>query len=262
MNLCTTLYVGSVMHRRLRPHAHRLRYRVFWMLLDLDEIDDLPRRLRLFSRNRFNAVSFHDVDHGDGSGRSLRDQVEHHLRVAGIETNNGVIKLLCMPRIFGYGFNPLSIYFCYRYDDSLAAILYEVHNTFGERHSYLIPVDRAAGTVVNQHCEKVFYVSPFIDMDMTYAFRVVAPAERVAVAIRVSDKDGLLLVATLAGDRVDLTETALLRASLIHPFLTLKVVGAIHWHALRMLLKGFGLRSRPNPPPIPVTIVNASDQLP
>jgi uncharacterized protein len=258
----STLYVGSVMHRRLRPRAHRLRYRVFWMLLDLDEICELSRGLRLFSRNCFNLVSFHDADLGDGSGRSLRDQVEFHLRAAGIETNHGPIKLLCMPRVFGYGFNPLSIYFCYQHDGSLAAILYEVHNTFGERHSYLIPVRKTVGTVVDQQCEKVFYVSPFMDMDMTYAFRVGAPAKCVTVAIRTGDKDGLMLVAALSGDRVTLTDKTLLRVVLTHPLLTLKVVGAIHWHALRMLLKGLRMRTRPRPPPVPVTIVNAKSWSP
>jgi len=135
----STLYVGSVMHRRLRPRRHRLRYRVFWMLLDLDEIERLPRVLRLFSHNRFNAVSFHDADHGDGSATPLRAQVERHLAAAGIALGGGAIRLLCMPRILGYGFNPLSVYFCYQRSGLLAAILYEVHNTFGERHSYLIP---------------------------------------------------------------------------------------------------------------------------
>lgn len=277
MTFRSTLYVGSVMHRRLRPRAHKLRYRVFWMLLDLDEIDDVSRGLRLFSHNSFNAVSFYDVDHGDGGGRSLREQADRHLRKAGIETGGGAIKLLCMPRMFGYGFNPLSVYFCYQREGSLAAILYEVHNTFGERHTYLIPVDQPARAVVDQQignqqvgnqqaapdqqvvdqrCDKVFYVSPFMDMDMTYAFRVAAPAERVTVAIRTGDKDGLLLFAALNGERRPLTERALLRAVLAYPLLTLKVVGAIHWHALRMMLKGFRLRSRPKPPPIPVTVVN------
>ena len=145
MSLRSTLYAGTVMHRRVRPRAHRLRYRVFWMLLDLDEIAALPHILRLFSHNRFNAVSFFDNDHGDGSGRPLRAQVEEHLQAAGIAPDGGPIRLLCMPRVFGYGFNPLSVYFCYQRDGSLAAMLYEVHNTFGERHSYLIPVERAAG---------------------------------------------------------------------------------------------------------------------
>jgi len=184
MRLRSSLYAGIVTHRRLRPRPHRLRYRVFWMLLDLDEIARLPASLRLFSHNRFNALSFFDADHGDGSGRPLHDQVEGHLRAAGLAPDGGAIRLFCMPRVFGYGFNPLSAYFCYQRDGSLAAILYEVHNTFRERHSYLIPVDRDAGTVIDQRCRKRFYVSPFMDMDMNYRFRVAVPDQRIAVAIR------------------------------------------------------------------------------
>ena len=171
------------------------------MLLDLDEIEQLPRSLRLFSHNRFNAVSFFDTDHGDGSDRPLRAQVEEQLKSAGIEPDGGAIRLFCMPRVFGYGFNPLSVYFCYQRDGSLAAILYEVHNTFRERHAYLIPVDRAAGAVIDQHCRKGFYVSPFMDMDMSYTFRVAVPDQRVMVAIRAADHEGLLLAAALTGER-------------------------------------------------------------
>jgi DUF1365 family protein len=271
MRLRSTLYAGTVTHRRVRPRPHRLRYRVFWMLLDLDEIEQLPRRLRLFSHNRFNAVSFFGADHGDGSDRPLRAQVEEHLKSAGIAADGGPIRLFCMPRLFGYGFNPLSVYFCYQRDGSLAALLYEVHNTFRERHSYLIPVDRdaglsgvagvagapEAGTVIQQHCRKGFYVSPFMDMDMNYTFRVAVPDQRVMVAIRAADNDGLLLSAALTGERIALTDLALLRALATHPLLTLKVIGAIHWHALRLLLKGLKLRPRPRPPVAPVTVVRA-----
>jgi DUF1365 family protein len=248
--------VGAVMHRRLRPRPHRLRYRVFWTLLDLDEIGRLPRGLRLFSHNRFNAVSFYDADHGDGSGRPLREQVERHLTAAGIELNGGRIELLCMPRIFGYGFNPLSVYYCHRNDGSLAALLYEVHNTFKERHSYLIPV-AAAAEMVDQQCSKVFYVSPFMDMDMSYRFRVAVPGDQVAVAISTADGDGPLLAAVLNGNRRTLTDGALFRLLVTHPLLTLKVIGAIHWHAARLLLKGVRLRPRPTAPAQPVTTVGA-----
>jgi uncharacterized protein len=258
MTLRSTLYAGSVMHRRVRPRAHRLRYRVFWMLLDLDEIDSLPQNLRLFSHNRFNAVSFYDKDHGDGSGRPLRAQVEEHLQLVGVEPG-GPIKLLCMPRIFGYGFNPLSVYFCYQNDGALAAILYEVHNTFRQRHSYLIRVDGEAGAVVDQRCNKLFYVSPFMDMDMSYAFRVALPDERITLAIRAADKDGPLLFAALSGDRRPLVDKSLLWLLAAYPFLTLKVVGAIHWHALRLLLKGMRLRVRPNPPRVPVTVASTGN---
>jgi DUF1365 family protein len=260
MSLRSTLYIGSVMHRRVRPRPHRLRYRVFWMLLDLDEVEQLPHRLRLFSHNRFNAVSFFGADHGDGSDRPLRAQVEEHLKSAGIATDGGPIRLFCMPRLFGYGFNPLSVYFCYQRDGSLAAVLYEVHNTFRERHSYLIPVDRdagASGAVIEQHCRKGFYVSPFMDMDMTYTFRVAVPDQRVMVAICAADNDGLLLTAALTGKRTALTDVALLRVLATYPLLTLKVVGAIHWHALRLLLKGLKLRLRPQPPAAPVTVVSS-----
>lgn len=161
-----------------------------------------------------------------------------------------------MPRIFGYGFNPLSVYFCYHNNGTLAAILYEVHNTFWQRHSYLIRADRAAGPVVDQRCNKLFYVSPFMDMDMSYAFRVALPDERIALAIRAADKDGLLLVAALSGNRRPLTDSSLLWLLAGYPLLTLKVVGAIHWHALRLLLKGMRPRARPNPPDVPVTVVN------
>jgi DUF1365 family protein len=259
MSLRSALYVGTVAHRRVRPRPHRLRYRVAWMLLDLDEIAELPRKLRLFSYNRRNAVSFFDRDHGDGSGRALRQQVEGHLRSSGIAPDGGPIRLLCMPRILGYGFNPLSVYFCYQQDGTLNAILYEVHNTFGQRHSYLIPVERgvAAGATIDQHCRKGFYVSPFMDMDLSYAFRVVVPDQsRVAVAIRTADRDGLVLAAALTGDRLALTDATLLRLLVAYPLLTLKVIGAIHWHAVKMTLKGFRLRPRPRPPTAPVTVVN------
>ena len=166
-------------------------------------------------------LSFFDADHGDGSGRPLRDQVEDHLRAAGLATDGGAIRLFCMPRVFGFGFNPLSVYFCYQRDGSLAAILYEVHNTFRERHSYLIPVERdagaagvagAPGAVIDQHCRKGFYVSPFMDMEMSYTFRVAVPDQRVMIAIRAADQDGLLLAAALTGERSALTDLALLRA--------------------------------------------------
>ncbi|HEX4407130.1 MAG TPA: DUF1365 family protein [Xanthobacteraceae bacterium] len=253
----SSLYVGSVMHRRLRPRPHRLRYRVFWMLFDLDEVDTLSRRLRLFSHNRINVLSFHNADHGDGSGRPLRRQIEQHLQDAGIDIQGGAIRLLCMPRILGYGFNPLSVYFCHDRDGALRAIVYEVHNTFRQRHSYLIPVDRATGAIVDQQCRKLFYVSPFMDMDLSYQFRVAPPDQHVSIAIKASDRDGPQLVAALSGRRRDLSDAALARTLASHPLLTLKVVGAIHWHALRLALKGFRLRPRPQPPSVPVTAVKS-----
>jgi uncharacterized protein len=254
----SAIYVGSVIHRRLRPRRHYLRHGAFWMLLDLDEIDGLDRRLKLFSRGRFNAMSFVDTDHGNQSDEPLRAQVERHLQTAGIAPGGGPIRLLCMPRVFGYGFNPLSIYFCHHRDGTLAALLYEVRNTFGERHSYLIPAAPADG-IVRQSCDKCFYVSPFMDMRLRYDFRVVPPQDKVSVVVSASDPEGPAIVASLAGRRQPLTDATLLRLIFQMPFLTLQVIAAIHWQALKMWLKGFALQPRPPKPAWPVTTVRAED---
>ena len=250
----SALYVGSVMHRRVKPRAHRLRYRVFWMLFDLDEIAQLGQRLRLFSRERFNLFSFRNADHGDGSGVPLRTQVERHLAAAGLDLEGGAMRLLCMPRIVGFVFNPISVYYCYDRAGGLAALIYEVHNTFGQRHSYLIPVDRTQTGTLSQRCVKALYVSPFIDMDIAYDFRVQQPGDRVSLSVRGSDAEGPVIIASLTGERRDLTDRALARVFVADPLLTLKVVAGIHWDALKLWLKGMKVRARPPAPP-PVTIV-------
>lgn len=248
------LYAGVVMHRRFKPRAHRLRYRVFWSLFNLDELPHLPERLRLFSIDRFNLFGFYTKDHGDGSARPLRQQVESYLTEAGIDLDGGAIHLLCMPRLLGFVFNPLSVYYCHDRAGALKAVLYEVHNTFGQRHSYLIPVDMDTGEALEQRCLKAFYVSPFMDMDIAYRFRVQAPGERIALFIESADAQGPVLIASLAGTRRPLTDAALLRAFLAFPLMTLKVVAGIHWEALKLWLKGLRLKPRP-PAPAPITIV-------
>lgn len=252
--MTSALHVGSVMHRRLKPRIHRLRYRMFWMLLDLDELDLLSQRLRWFSRERFNLFSLRNKDHGDGSDTPLRKQIESHLAAAGLDLAGGTIRLLCMPRILGYVFNPISVYYCYDQDGNLAAAVYEVHNTFGQRHSYLITVSAGQGGAISQRCAKALYVSPFMEMDIAYEFRLHAPSERIALSIRASDHKGPVLVASLCGERRDLTDSALLRVFVTHPLLTLKVIAAIHWDALKLWFKGMRLVPRP-PAPAPITIV-------
>ena len=237
------LYVGQVMHRRLRPKAHRLRYRIYSLLLDLDEIDALAGRLRLFSRGRFNLFSFHDRDYGDGTGQPLRAQVERHMRAAGIVPDGGAIRLLTMPRVLGFAFNPLNVWFCHDRGGVLRAILYEVNNTFGQRHHYLLPV--AAGRVVRQDSAKAFHVSPFLAMDLLYSFRVLPPDAEMMVAITVADADGPLLAAVHRATRRALSDAALLRVFCTHPLVTLKVVGGILWEAARLWAKGVPVYPRP-----------------
>jgi DUF1365 family protein len=253
------LYVGRVMHQRVRPRRHRLAYRVFSLMVDIDELPSLDRRLRLFSLGRFNLFGFDPRDYGDRKGTDLRNQVEAWLREARL-LPGGKILLLTMPRLLGHVFNPLSVWFCYAPgpDGLLQAIVYEVSNTFRERHNYLIPVSDARAPIIDQHCDKQLYVSPFNGMAQHYRFRVASPASTVSVGVSVHDDDGVVLNTRLDGRREPLSDATLLRVFFTHPLLTLKVVAAIHWEALQLWLKRVPLQSRPSAPPSSVTIVTKS----
>jgi uncharacterized protein len=257
----SALYRGQVMHQRLRPLRHRLAYRVYSLLLDLDELPALDARLRWFSVGRFNLFSFRPSDHGDGTASDaagLRAHIEAQLRQAGLPTG-GAVRLLALPRLLGYAFNPLSVWFCDAPDGALQAIVYEVNNTFGERHSYLIEVDadQRRAHRVEQRSSKRLFVSPFLGMALHYRFRIEPPRERLSVGVSVhDDADGAaVLNARLDAARTPLTDAALLRAFFGYPLLTLKVIAAIHWEALRLWLKGARLHQRPPAPEQPVTVV-------
>lgn len=248
----SALYPGLVAHRRRRPVVHALRYRIFQMLFDIDELPALSHSLRLFSHNRFNLFGFVDRDHLEGTGESLRAQVERHLAAAGIECDGGPIRVLCMPRLLGLVFNPISVWFCHRREGGLAAMLYEVNNTFGERHCYLLP---ATGTesVIAQECAKIFHVSPFLGLDMRYRFRVASPGRTVSVAIQGIEAGETVITTSFVGTRQDLSDRSLARVFLGHPLLALKVLGGIHWEALLLWRKGLRLQPRP---PVPETLVS------
>jgi uncharacterized protein len=234
------LYFGKVMHARLRPVQHRFRYRVMSLLIDLDRLDEADRQSCLFKVNRAALFSFHEVDHGERNGASLGDHARRLAAARGIELSGGRIQLLCYPRLLGFGFNPLSIYFCYRASGELALLIYEVRNTFGEIHPYVLPVQdgHGNGAVVRQSQTKQFYVSPFIEMDTRYDFRLAPLSETVKVRILQINETGPVLAAAFCGSRRPLTSRQLLTAFLAIPLFTFKVVAAIHWEALRLWLKG------------------------
>jgi DUF1365 family protein len=259
MGNASALYLGAVMHRRLRPKRHKLRYSMFSMLIDLDELTSLDSGLRLFSRNRFNLFSFRDADYGVSKDIPLKQQIERIVCEAGFQVDGGPVRLLTMPRLLGYSFNPLNVYFVYLRSGALEAIVCEVNNTFSQRHAYVMS-GRAMpgqndGAPVRALCKKRFYVSPFNGMDLTYDFRIEPPTASCCVAINVSDGQGALISAVHASQRATLDDTALLRACLAYPLLGLKVIGGIHWEALKLWLKGVKLQQRPPPPENPVTVI-------
>ncbi len=254
----SAIYTGSVMHRRVRPRRHRLRYSIFSFLFDLDELDSLNSRLRLFSRNKFNLFSFYDDDFGFKKGQPLKLQIEDLLREAGLDPTGGPVRLLAIPRILGYAFNPLNVYFCYDKDGgALVAIICEVNNTFGERHAYVLVAEAQSASAdgsMRWACAKKFYVSPFIGMDLTYDFRIAPPDEAVTIGIRGYNDEGTLITAVHSAHRVELSDHALARTIATHPLMAIKVIGGIHWEALKLWLKGVGLQKRPAPPEKHATI--------
>ena len=242
-----TLYFGKVMHARLKPMSHRFSYRVMSLVIDLDRLDESDRISPLFGINRAALYSFHEADHGKRDGSSLRVHAQACAAQHGIDLAGGKVLLLCYPRLLGFTFNPLSIYFCHGADGALALIIYEVRNTFGEIHSYVLPVrsGEASAAGIRQQQDKLFYVSPFVGMAMRYHFRILPPGKTVRLRILETDSDGPLLAATFNGCRRQLTTTALLRSFVTIPLVTLKIVAAIHWEALRLWCKGARLVPRP-----------------
>jgi DUF1365 family protein len=245
------LYIGEVMHQRLRPFRHRFVHGVFALLLDLDRMALEHDSLRLFGVERRRLLSFRNRDHGARDGTPLRPWVECEMRAAGMSWRPEKILLLAWPRLLGYVFNPISIYYCYRTDGRLGAVVHEVKNTFGGQRAYALTVDeeRPAGAPIRQTCTKELYVSPFIGMAARYRFKLSEPRERVSIVIQEETPDGTELVATLTARRRPLTDGALARALLRHPFLPHKVILAIHWQALRLWRKGAKLQPRPDPAP-------------
>ncbi len=244
------LYFGHVMHARLKPFRHKFRYRVFSVLVDIDRLAALAARTRIFSYNCGNIISFHDKDHGYRDGSRLRPWVEDVLKDSGIDYAGGKIELLCYPRMFGYVFNPLSVYYCYDPLNTLQAVIYEVSNTFGEWHAYVAPVqtrNRETGAVT-QSTAKVFYVSPFMRVSGSYRFRITNPGDKISIAIRQTETDGAVLIATFNGRRRSFSDATLVKALVSYPLMTVKVIGAIHWEALRLWFKGAQHVKKPPPP--------------
>jgi DUF1365 family protein len=225
------------MHMRLQPFAHQFRYRVVSALLDIDRLEEADAGLRWFSVDRFNLVAFHRRDHGPRDGSALRPWVEAQLATAGRPAPARVL-LLSIPRLLGYAFNPLSVFWCYDADGRLDSVIYEVKNTFGDQYPYVLAADADADGAVRHDQPKEFFVSPFIGMDQIYSFTLRPPGEKLAIRIKQADARGDYLIATQSGHAVPMTDASLARLMLRMPLTTFKVIAAIHWQALRLWLKG------------------------
>tara|TARA_S200000501_G_scaffold373455_1_gene420619 strand:+ start:729 stop:1490 length:762 start_codon:yes stop_codon:yes gene_type:complete len=241
MNSC--IYNGLVTHNRFKPVKHSLKYKTFSLLIDLDEIEILSKKISIFSLNKFNIFSFYYKDHGARDGSSLKDWVIENIKKFKISNNITNIKLLCYPRIFGYVFNPLSIFYCYE-EENLKAIFYEVKNTFNEQHTYIFKIKDKGS--IELKCKKKFYVSPFMDMNTFYNFRLLNPKKKLSVFIKQTDEKETVLTATQTGDKKEFSFKQLIINFFKYPLMTIKIIISIHYEALLLWKKGALYRKRNN----------------
>ena len=233
----SAIYNGKVIHKRFKPKVHYFKYKVFSLLIDLSELEILDKKVNFFSYNKFNLISFYEKDHGDRDGSSLTSWVKKNLEKYNIQAKDIKIKILCYPRICGFVFNPLSVFYIYNLEDQLISILYEVKNTFGEQHTYIFKVTKDANLVQN-NCSKKFHVSPFIEMNCNYFFRLLKPGNKISVIIDQYDNEDQILYASQDGTRSDFNTQHLIKSYLKHPIMTFKIILAIHFEAFKLWAKG------------------------
>ena len=233
----SAIYNGQVIHKRFKPKVHYFRYNVFSLLIDLSELETIDKKISFFSFNKFNLISFYEKDHGERDGSSLINWVNKNLEKNNIPTQDIKIKILCYPRIFGFVFNPLSVFYVYNLQNKLISILYEVKNTFGEQHTYIFKITKDENLVQNK-CAKKFHVSPFIEMDCNYFFRLLKPGDKISVIIDQYDKEDKILFASQDGIRTEFNSKELIKSYLKHPLMTFKIIIAIHYEAFKLWLKG------------------------
>lgn len=253
----SAIYTGRVFHRRFRPTTHRLAYRVYSLLLDLDELDHLDESCRWFSVDGFNLLSFRRSDHGPGDGTDLKAWAWQLMADAGVEADPGSVQLLAYPRILGYGFDPLTVWYCHNAAGILVGVIHEVRNTFGERHIYVAPVV-GEDSPITHSAPKMLHVSPFFDVTGRYDFTLAPPGRSVSTVIDYSDDVGPLLTASFSGLRSEFTDQNLMKRFWSHPLVSLKVIGGIHWEAFKLARKRVGFRRKPEPPEESVTQVHST----
>ncbi len=246
MNSC--LYECRVMHCRVRPKRHQFTHTTFMFYLDLDEIDTLAKSIPFFSHNRRNIYEFRDADHFEPDSRPIKEKVRDFIRRKGVDMLQGRIMLLTNVRTFGHIFNPVSFYFCFDAQHQPFCAVVEIGNTFGEiKPFYVGPEQFKDGKFISQQ-KKFFYISPFVDMDIPLDFQIRVPDDKLNIQIDDFDAEGKFLYTTLTGPRRPLTLGQLIQYTFTIPFVTLKVIGLIHWHALLLWLKKVPHHAKENHP--------------
>jgi DUF1365 family protein len=243
----SALYVGRIRHRRHQAPAMAFSHSYWQVLIDLDELPELDRTVGLFGHNRRAVLSFDDRDHMGPEPRPVRDKLASWMAGRGLTLPDGPVRLLTGLRHFGWGFNPVSFFFCHDADGAVRWVVAEVNNTFGETYPYLLEAAGPAGRVRDEQ-PKVFHVSPFFPVDGAYRFAVAPPGRALSVHIELHRDGAHALDATLTGERRPLTGGTLGRALLRHPHQTARTVGLIHWHALKLWLRRARFHSKPAPP--------------
>lgn len=239
----TLLATGTVRHLRLRPARHGFDYRTYFLLLPLRRLRAEPDAA--LARNRFGLIAFHDHDHGDGRADCLA-WLDEQLAAEGIREADGEVWLQTYPRVLGYVFKPVSFWYCHRQDGSLAAVVAEVNNTFGERHCYLLSGDVGFGRELRA-C-KAMHVSPFCRVEGQYRFRFARADTRIVARVEHDDATGPLLITSVSGRLAPATAARQWRAFFGQPLMTFFVVARIHWQALRLFVKRVPFVNKPQAP--------------
>lgn len=237
---------GQVRHTRLRPKHHAFAYATYFLVLPMRSM--AQHGIKNLAVNRWGAISFHDVDHGDGRGPAQGGALawlDALLHGEGIYDATGEAWLHCYPRVLGYTFKPVSFWYCHAADNTLRAIVVEVNNTFGERHCYLLDQPAYGAT---QQARKVFHVSPFCEVQGAYRFRFLRTSDRTVARVDHDDALGPLIQTSVSGQLQAITPTTLRRALWAYPLMTLMVMVRIHWQALQLWRKRVPFFSKPTPP--------------
>lgn len=233
----SAIYECRVMHHRLVPKKHHFNYRVFYLWLDLDELDALDKRLWLFRRNRAGAYSFWDTDHLAAGGATAKENVLRWIQDQDTSTDAvATVRLLTFPRVLGYIFNPVCFFFCFDASGRPLMAVAQVTNTFKEQKPYLLKDPEASGCF-RLVAPKHFYVSPFMDLEVCFDFKLRVPGEHLEIHINDRAGDQLLLLSALTGVRRPLSDGRLLWFIIKYPLLTLKVIFLIHWHAFLLWMR-------------------------